>query len=59
VLTNNVLSLFVGDEIDASIDDTRARNLGDGIYHPPGKISQIILITPKSGTDADWSISLG
>jgi exonuclease SbcC len=59
VLTNNVLSLFVGDEIDASMDDTRAENLGSCIHQLAGKISQIIQITHKSGAEADWSISLG
>jgi hypothetical protein len=29
VLTNNVLSVFVGDEIDASMDEDRAKNLGE------------------------------
>jgi exonuclease SbcC len=59
VLTNNVLSLFIGDQIDASMDDTRARNLGGCVAHLAGKISQIIHITHKTGVDADRSISLG
>jgi DNA repair exonuclease SbcCD ATPase subunit len=58
VLTNNVLSLFVGDEIDASMDDMRAKNLGDCVHSLVGKISQIIHITHKSGVDADWSLSV-
>ena len=59
VLTNNVLSVFVGDEIDASMDDDRAKNLGECVHGLAGKIAQIIHITHKSGIDADWSVNLG
>ncbi len=59
VLTNNVLSVFIGDEIDASMDDTRAENLGKYVRTLVNKISQIILITHKSQADADWCVNLG
>jgi DNA repair protein SbcC/Rad50 len=59
VLTNNVLSVFIGDEIDASMDDTRAENLGECMVTLVNKISQIILITHKSQVDADWCVNLG
>ena len=59
VLTNNVFSVFVGDEIDASMDDTRAGNLGECIRTLSTKISQIVLITHKSHGDADWCVNLG
>jgi DNA repair protein SbcC/Rad50 len=59
VLTNNVLSVFIGDEIDASMDDTRAENLGECIVTLVNRISQIILITHKSQVDADWCVNLG
>ena len=58
VLTNNVLSVFVGDEIDASMDDDRARNLHNSIQGLAGKISQIIHISHKTGVEADWSLTL-
>ena len=58
VLTNNVLSLFVGDEIDASMDDDRAENLHNCIQGLAGKISQIIYISHKTGVEADWSLTL-
>ena len=59
VLTNNVLSVFVGDEIDASMDDDRAENLHNSIQGLAGKISQIIHISHKPGVEADWSLTLG
>ena len=59
VLTNDVFSVFVGDEIDASMDDTRAGNLGECIRTLSSKISQIVLITHKSHGDADWCVDLG
>ncbi len=58
VLTNNVLSLFVGDEIDASMDDDRAGDLHNCIQGLAGKISQIIHISHKPGVEADWSLTL-
>jgi DNA repair exonuclease SbcCD ATPase subunit len=58
VLTNNVLSVFVGDEIDASMDEDRAENLHNCIQCLAGKISQIIHISHKTGVEADWSLTL-
>src|SRR4029077_6739000 len=59
VLTNNVFSIFVGDEIDASMDDTRAGNLGECLGTLATKISQIVLITHKFHGDADLCVNLG
>jgi hypothetical protein len=59
VLTNSVLSIFAGDEIDAAMDDDRAKSLGDCVHSLAGKIAQVILVTHKSQADADWSIGLG
>jgi DNA repair exonuclease SbcCD ATPase subunit len=47
VLTNNVFSIFIGDEIDASMDNDRARNLGTSLENIGSRISQIIIITHK------------
>lgn len=58
VLTNNVLSLFMGDEIDASMDKNRAENTASTLQILRRKISQILLITHKYPT-ADYYISVG
>lgn len=58
VLTNNVLSLFIGDEIDASMDKNRADNTTLTLRNLTDHISQIFLITHKS-PEADWHIQLG
>lgn len=50
VLTNNVLSLFIGDEIDASMDDDRAEFTHVSLQSLVLRISQIILITHKVPT---------
>jgi DNA repair exonuclease SbcCD ATPase subunit len=47
VLTNNVLSLFIGDEIDASMDEDRAASTQDSLGSLTQSISQIILVTHK------------
>lgn len=58
VLTNNVFSLFVGDEIDASMDKDRAENTAQTLGSLRQRISQIILITHKS-PPADYYINVG
>lgn len=50
VLTNNVLSLFIGDEIDASMDDERADFTQGSLQSLAQRISQILLITHKVPT---------
>ncbi|MGQ7794189.1 hypothetical protein ACUN0C_17415, partial [Faunimonas sp. B44] len=47
VLTNNVLSLFIGDEIDASMDKDRAENTSVTLRGLGNRISQILLVTHK------------
>jgi DNA repair exonuclease SbcCD ATPase subunit len=58
VLTNNVLSLFIGDEIDASMDASRAATTHSSIRALSSSISQILLITHKIPV-ADHVVSLG
>ena len=57
VLTNNVLSLFVGDEIDSSLDKDRAENTAMTLEALKSRISQILLITHKR-PNADYYIEL-
>lgn len=57
VLTNNVLSVFIGDEIDASMDEERARNIQTSLGMLTGRISQIFIVTHKT-TQADHVIEL-
>jgi exonuclease SbcC len=42
-----VFSVFIGDEIDASMDEDRARNLQMSLVNIADRISQIILVTHK------------
>lgn len=58
VLTNNVLSLFMGDEIDGSFDKDRAENTMQVLNTLRGKISQILLVTHKY-PPADYNIPVG
>jgi DNA repair exonuclease SbcCD ATPase subunit len=58
VLTNNVLSLFMGDEIDASMDADRAENTSNTLQALKKSISQILLVTHKSPS-ADYNLALG
>src|SRR5258705_463180 len=57
VLTNNVLSLFVGDEIDSSLYKDRAENTASTLQALKSWISQILLITHKLPS-ADYYIEL-
>lgn len=58
VLTNNVMSVFIGDEIDGSMDKDRAENTSRTLQSLKNSISQILLITHKYPS-ADYYISLG
>ena len=57
VLTHRVASLFVGDEIDAAMDASRAASLHASIRRLTPRISQVMLVTHKT-PDADWLITL-
>ena len=57
VLTNKVFSLFIGDEIDASLDQDRSENCATTMQAVKGWLSQIILISHKT-MPADYCIDL-
>ena len=57
ILTNRVFSVFMGDELDASMDDDRAAYLMECLRRLRGSISQILLVTHKQ-FEADNTISL-
>lgn len=58
VLTNNKFSVFIGDEIDASMDKNRAEHTAQTIQSLKDRVSQLLLITHKY-PDADYYIELG
>ncbi|MES0134533.1 AAA family ATPase [Mesorhizobium sp. M0016] len=58
VLTNNVFSLFMADEIDASMDKDRAENTANTLQTLKSRISQILLVTHKY-PQADYYVNLG
>ncbi|MBD9544225.1 hypothetical protein IB276_32800 [Ensifer sp. ENS04] len=58
VLTNNVFSLFVGDEIDASMDKNRAEKTSQVLGTLKGRISQLLLVSHKFPA-ADYYIAVG
>jgi DNA repair exonuclease SbcCD ATPase subunit len=58
VLTNNVFSVFMGDEIDASLDADRAETTASTLRRLTSRILQIVLVTHKY-TPADYCIALG
>ena len=58
VLTNNVFSLFMGDEIDASMDKERAEKTAGVIYTLKERISQVLLVSHKFPA-ADYYIAVG
>lgn len=47
ILTNGVFPVFMGDEMDASMDADRAGHLHDALCALEGKLSQILVITHK------------
>ena len=58
VLTNKVFSVFLGDELDASMDEHRAAYLMGCLHRLKGQVSQIVLVTHKPSLEADHYISL-
>lgn len=58
VLTKNVMSLFIGDEIDASMDQLRAGKTTETLRTLVDSLSQILIVTHKSPS-ADYTIELG
>lgn len=58
VLTNNVFSVFIGDEIDAFMDADRAENTSNTLRLLKFSISQILLVTHKYPS-ADFYIDVG
>lgn len=58
VLTNGVFSVFMADEIDASMDKIRADATANSLQNLRNTISQILLVTHKSPV-ADYYITLG
>lgn len=57
VLTAKVLSLFIGDEIDGSMDQTRATATHATFHNLTKHLAQVMLITHKE-IEADQTISL-
>ncbi|APH74100.1 hypothetical protein BSQ44_24080 [Aquibium oceanicum] len=57
VLTNNQFSVFLGDEIDASMDADRADNTAKTLEGLAERVSQILLVTHKY-PQADYYIEL-
>ncbi|BCJ91743.1 hypothetical protein IZ6_24780 [Terrihabitans soli] len=57
VLTDNVMSIFIGDEIDASMDDDRATKTSDILRNLAESLSQILIVTHKCPS-ADYHIAL-
>lgn len=47
ILTNGVFPVFMGDEMDASMDNDRAGHLHDALCALEGKLTQILVITHK------------
>lgn len=58
VLTNNVFSVFIGDEIDAFMDKERAQNTAQLLSSLKDRIEQILLVTHKH-PEADYYITVG
>lgn len=58
VLTNNIFSLFMGDEIDASMDKVRAENTASVLRTLASKVSQLLLVSHKYPA-ADYYIAVG
>lgn len=48
ILTNGVFPVFMGDEMDASMDADRAGHLHDALCALEGKLRQILIITHKT-----------
>lgn len=50
VLTHKVFNVFIGDEIDADMDEERARLVSEGLSRLSGQIGKIILISHRDIT---------
>ena len=57
VLASRKFSVFLGDEIDASMDEARAESTADALRNLRSQLSQIILVSHKP-TEADHTIAL-
>lgn len=57
ILTNKVLNIFIGDEIDAAMDDERALLVSKSLLKLKSQLDQIILISHKK-VEADEYIEL-
>lgn len=58
VLTHKALPIVFADEIDASMDDTRAAATQDIVRKCAQRVSQLLLVSHKK-PEADWYIELG
>ena len=58
VLTNKVFSVFLGDELDASMDTSRANTTSETLQGLTEYLSQVIVISHKE-IDADHFVKLG
>ena len=57
VLASRKFSVFLGDEIDASMDENRAESTAEALRNLKSQLSQIILVSHKP-TEADHTITL-
>ena len=57
VLTNRVFSVFMGDELDASMDEDRARFMAESLRNLSSTVGQIVLVSHKR-PEADHYIQL-
>jgi exonuclease SbcC len=58
VLTNRVFPVFMGDELDAAMDDERAGFTAECLRNLTSRVAQVILVTHKR-PEADHYIELG
>ncbi|WP_085630186.1 ATP-binding protein [Marivita cryptomonadis] len=58
VLTQGVFPVFIGDEIDASMDQNRTANTAALLDSLKGRLSQILLVTHKR-PEADYVVEMG
>ncbi len=57
ILTHKVLNIFIGDEIDASMDDERALLVSKSLHKLASQIDQVILISHKK-VEGDYIITI-
>lgn len=58
VLTNEVFSVFMGDEIDGSMDDQRAKATAICLRNLTKSIDQVIIVSHKKNIEADHYLEL-